>query len=272
MSKIIVFTDPHMVKDGERIIGIDPHARLASGIAHVNRHHRDADLVVITGDLAHRGDVESYARLRALLDGLEIPCRLMLGNHDQRESFAQVFPDSPRDENGFFQQRLEIGGNVLLLLDTLSGPPYGAPAVYHGLLCDRRLDWLDRNLAQAGDRPVYLFMHHPPHDTGFPGMDLIKLRDGERFHDLLARHGTVRHIFAGHVHRTISGSHRGIPFAVFKSPAHQMPMNFDTHDVTVSVDEPASYGIVLLKPQGCLVHVEDYELARPAHSSYVIAG
>ena len=68
-------------------------------------------------------------------------------------------------------------------------------------------------------------------------------------------------MFAGHVHRTISGSYRGLPFSVFKSPVHQQPMSFDSDDHSLSVDEPAAYGIVFLREQGVLVHTEDYEIS-----------
>ncbi|QYA03765.1 phosphodiesterase [Rhizobium sp. B21/90] len=261
MSKIIIFTDLHMVLEGETIIGLDPYQRLSRGIDHVNLHHRDAEFAVMTGDLSHRGSRQSYARLRELLDTLEIPVHLLVGNHDNRENFIAAYPESPRDEHGFIQQRIETENGVMLLLDTLCGPPYVSPDVHAGVLCDNRLAWLKQNLTRAGDRPVYIFMHHPPLDTGFPGMDKIKLRNGEEFYDILAEYGNVRHIFAGHVHRTIGGSHRGIPFSVFKSPVHQQPMVFDTEDTSLSVDEPGAYGIVFLKPQGCLVHVEDYELS-----------
>ncbi len=66
------------------------------------------------------------------------------------------------------------------------------------------------------------------------------------FYDVVKRHGNVLHIFAGHVHRTISGSSRGIPFSVFKSPVHQQPMPFDAPDASLSVDEPAAYGIAVM--------------------------
>ncbi|HWA50208.1 MAG TPA: phosphodiesterase [Dongiaceae bacterium] len=261
MTRLIIFTDLHMLPEGGRIIGLDPFARLLRGVEHVNRHHADATRVICTGDLAHRGDADSYRRLRTVLDRLTVPYSLLIGNHDQRENFRSVFAAAPVDENGFVQQTIDVPEGRLILLDTLNAPPYVFPETYAGLLCDKRLAWLDRQLAGANGRPVYLFMHHPPHDTGFAGMDEIKLKDEDAFYALLERHGNVRHIFAGHVHRTIGGSHRGIPFSVFKSPVHQQPMTFDVKDSSLSVDEPAAYGIVFLKPAGCLVHTEDYEIS-----------
>ena len=295
MSKLIVFTDLHILPEGGRIIGLDPSERLRKGIAHVNLHHPDTHHVLFTGDLTHRGDVASYQRLRALLSELRCPYSLLLGNHDQRENFLTVFPEAPLDSNGFVQQAIDINSDInsdidkglalhtgsgaahdgarLLLLDTLFAPPYNFPDSYSGFLCAQRMDWLAQQLASAGKRPVHIFMHHPPHATGFVGMDAIALRNGEAFYELLLRHGNVRHIFAGHVHRTISGTNHGIAFSVFKSPCHQQPMPFAAEDTTLSVDEPGAYGIVLLRPHGVLVHTEDYEIASPGTSGYrVVSG
>ena len=52
MTKLIIFTDLHMVPEGTTIIGLDHYQRLAAGIEHVNRYHADADRVIFTGDLA----------------------------------------------------------------------------------------------------------------------------------------------------------------------------------------------------------------------------
>ncbi|MDK1377051.1 MULTISPECIES: phosphodiesterase [unclassified Sinorhizobium] len=262
MTKFIIFTDLHMVPEGVTIIGLDPYRRLANGIAHVNRYHADADRVIFAGDLAHGADRPSYERLKAILDELVPPAAMMIGNHDRREVFLDVFSGTATDENGFVQQVIDFADCRAVLLDTLFAPPYDYPVSHAGHLCQRRLAWLDRQLAEAGARPVLIFMHHPPHVTGFTSIDMIRLINGQEFYALVKRHGNVRHIFAGHVHRTISGSSRGIPFSIFKSPVHQQPMPFDTPDASLSVDEPAAYGIILVTDDGVLVHTEDYEIAR----------
>lgn len=261
MTKLILLTDLHMVPEGHRIIGLDPYQRLEAGIDHINRHHADADRLVVTGDLAHHGDELSYRRLKTLLDRLVPPLSITIGNHDQRPVFQNVFGDAARDENGFVQSVIDLPDCRLVVLDSVALATYGSPHDHAGLLCPARLAFLERSLAEANGRPVLLFLHHPPHETGFSGMDAIRLRDEDAFYAAIERHGGVRHIFAGHVHRTISGSHRGIGFSVFKSTVHQQPMPFDTPDTSLSVDEPAAYGIALVTRDGILVHTEDYEIA-----------
>lgn len=261
MTKILVFTDLHMLPEGHTIIGLDARARLVQGLAHAARVHPDADRVILTGDLTHFGDEASYRRLKQALDGYPIPISMTLGNHDERRMFRSVFPEVAVDENGFVQEVIDFPDIRCLVLDTLIDLPRDHPDHSKGVLCPARIAWLERELLEAGDKPVLIFLHHPPHDTGFKGMDAIKLQNGEALHDLLARFSNVRHIIAGHVHRTISGSHRGIPFSVFKSPLHQQPMPLDISDTSSSVDEPGAYGILVVTPDGLLVHTEDFEVA-----------
>ena len=97
-AKIIILSDIHILPDGGRIIGIDPSERLELAIAHINRTQADADLCIITGDLTHKGDPESYAILRHLLSGLTIPVKILIGNHDNRANFRAAFPDADTDQ------------------------------------------------------------------------------------------------------------------------------------------------------------------------------
>lgn len=255
MSMIVVLTDLHYTPAPPED-GPDPDARLAACLSHAARAVPEADLLVVTGDLTDTGDRASYMRLRARLKEAHLPVRLMIGNHDHRETFAEVFEQEGCDEAGFVQGIQDLGDTRLIFLDTLFAPPYDYPASHCGWMCDTRLAWLDRQLAAAPGR-VVIFMHHPPHDVGLRAMDYLKLRNGRAFHDLIARHGTLAHLVCGHVHRVISGSHRGVPFSVFKSPMMQMPLDFHTLDFEAECDDPPALGIIRLTPEAVLIHSED---------------
>jgi len=221
------------------------------------KHQSDADCVIITGDLTHKGDIASYQRLRELLIPLKLPTHLLLGNHDQRENFLTVFPETPTDPNGFIQNVIDTPDVRLVLLDTLFGPPYEYPASHAGQLCEKRLNWLEQALTESG-KPCVILMHHPPMETGFAAMDPIMLRDSDAFYDVVKRAGTVRHLICGHVHRTISGTNRGLSYSMFKSFVGQMPLNFETTDTKIEVHEPPAYGVLLPTPAGIIVHYEDF--------------
>ena len=77
--------------------------------------------------------------------------------------------------------------------------------------------------------------------------------------DLLAS-GPVTHVFAGHIHRTITATVDGLPMTVFKSPCHQMPMVLGAEGSGHSVPEPGAYGILTTRGPNVVVHFEDFTL------------
>ncbi len=256
--KVVVFTDLHMLSLGKTILDMDPAERLSAAIGHINRTVSDAAHVIVTGDLTHWGNRSAYLRLRDTLTELKAPLTLTLGNHDRRAAFLEIFPDAARDENGFIQTVLDIGGYRLIVLDSLDDSGAENPPVHSGVLCEQRLEFLDRELNAAKNKPVVIFMHHPPHQVGFVGMDRIRLRNGDAFYTLIEKHGNVKQLICGHVHRSISGAHRGVPFAVFKSTVDQQPFDFEITDTKLSVKEPGEFGVLLLGEHGVTVVGEDF--------------
>ena len=116
--KIIQITDLHLVPKGRSLFENDPGVRLEACIADIAANHADADLCVITGDLAHHGEHGAYIRLREALEALPVPVRLVIGNHDARDEFLQVFPEEPTDADGFVQSFIDTDAGRLLVLDT----------------------------------------------------------------------------------------------------------------------------------------------------------
>lgn len=260
MKKLLVMTDIHITGHDERIIGLDTYDRFCTTRDAALRDHGDADALILMGDLCHHGLPDTYARLAAALEPVPMPVVPMIGNHDRRDAFLAQFPDAPQTSAGHIQSHSRFGDHDVITLDTLDGPPY--PAGHHsGRLCPDRLDWLRDALVRTDGRKTLVFAHHPPFDTGIVGMDQIKLRNGPDLLDLLVDHGNC-HLFCGHIHRTISGSARGVPYTMFKSTGHQAPLDLTTIDSSLSVDEPPAYGLLLLMPDGVAAHSEDVGLNR----------
>lgn len=256
--KFIHLTDLHLVAPGGLLWGLDPLARLHAAIDDIARLHRDAAFCVITGDLTERGDVAAYEALKHALEQLPMPVHLLLGNHDDRISFATVFG---LPAHGFQQEHVVHGSHHVITLDTLKGPPSSA-----GRLDGPRLAWLGQELAAAGGEPVLLFMHHPPFAIGHPLMDLIMLDERAEFSEAIAGH-SIRHIFFGHAHRQISGQWRGIPFSALPSLNHQLPLVSDAVP-TIYSDEPPAYATKLLHNDATIVHSDCYLNRRPAVMSH----
>ncbi len=252
MAKILALTDLHLTGGGERIIGLDPLARFRETLDHAVRHHGDADRMILMGDLTHNGRPAAYRDLKAALSDVPMPITWMLGNHDDRAAFLEVFPEAAVTGTGHVQEAIDLDGCRILTLDTLDGPPYYEDH-HGGLLCAERLAWLDRHLRPG---PTVVFTHHPAVPVGLPGMDAIRLANGEALLSRLADLGPV-HLFSGHIHRTIAGSTRGLPWTVFKSTCHQAPLDLGTADSALSVSEPSGYGVILLDGPEVIVHHAD---------------
>jgi Icc protein len=249
--KLIQITDIHLVKPGKKLFDTDPGERLRLCLADIARCHADADLVVVTGDLAHNGEPAAYQALREALEAFPVPTHLLIGNHDDRRNFRACFPKAPVDAEGFVQSAVDTPVGRLLFLDT------NEPGTHEGRYCERRRNWLARQCDEAKGGRLYLFMHHPMGRIAYRPMDELGLANRDAFHDILRGHD-IRHIFAGHVHRPISGSWSGIPFSTLRGLNHQVWLDFSVADGIPSSLEPPAYAIILIDDDDVVVHLHDF--------------
>ena len=71
-------TDLHLVAPGQSLYGLDPAERLRAAVHSICRRHgpdaaAPAAFAVITGDLAHLGEVAAYESLADIIKGLPFP-------------------------------------------------------------------------------------------------------------------------------------------------------------------------------------------------------
>lgn len=253
--KLIHISDIH-IHDRE-ILGQDPILNFLACLAHIETHHRDTDRVVITGDLTHHGQRGSYERLRAFVDASPFNPRLMIGNHDDRTTFREVFPEVPTDANGYVQYTEDTPAGRFLYLDTM------ASGTHAGRYGPDRQAWLSGELARARAEavPVYLFMHHHPCPVGARSADMIGLIEGPSVRLLLKEYrDVVRHVFFGHCHFTLSGSVCGIPMSAPRSTNHpNAPDLVDRGAIGYGPLAP-SYNVVLIEDDTTVVHTIDFLL------------
>ena len=245
--KLVVFSDPHITCD-RLIHGRSPGKWLRRAVDHAAQHHADAAGCVILGDLTDGGGREEYLALKEALAGLPLDCRLMLGNHDDRGNFLDVFAGAALDGNGFVQSAFDLGALRCILLDTLS-PGEGA-----GSLDGGRLEWLAAAL-EASDRPCLVFLHHPPIITGSPGFDGIGLKQRAAFKALMGEHRQrVAGLFFGHCHMAIAGTVAGVPAFGVRSLVCQSLPNFLDGRFLNAPGLPPAYGLILVRDGELTVH------------------
>ena len=139
------------------------------------------------------------------------------------------------------------------MLDTV------VPGASHGELRPPQLDWLDRVLSAAPDKPTLIGMHHPPFTCGITHMDEIALRDPQGLAAIIARHRQVVRIVCGHHHRPIFAAFAGTVVSVAPSIAHQVELTFD----------PAAPGALNFEPPAYHLHRWTPDHGMVTHMAYV---
>ncbi|TCJ94246.1 phosphodiesterase [Nocardia alba] len=173
------------------------------------------DVILVTGDITDSGTPEQYAQARqALLGGgsSDIPVYLLPGNHDDRANFRTGLlgePAATTPVNSVYR----VGALTVIMLD--SSIP-GEPA---GLLGEDTFDWLRATLAEAGDGPVLIALHHPPKRVHSPVVDVIALTDPSRLAAVVAGDPRIVGILTGHAHAAIATTFAGKPMITCPSTA-----------------------------------------------------
>lgn len=258
--KFVILTDPHFVPRGEPLFGLDPQANLGRAVEVINRDHPDIAFVIMLGDLTHRGEREAYASIAETLAPLKAPLIPMTGNHDLRSRLCEGLPQTDRDPGGFVQALRVFDDASILTLDTLDEDG-GSSA---GYLCEERLSFMEKSLGEAPvDRPLLMFQHHPPFDTGLPAMDRIKLRNPDEEWAVIARTRRPDYLFMGHVHRPISGLWRGIPFHIQRGVSHQVAFEFGGSDGLAGSHEGPDYALVEVGAGGIVIHARPFNYEGP---------
>ncbi len=207
---VVHLSDIHI---GKHIDGVEAH--LLRVIAETNALR--PDLVVITGDIVNQGlDASLQPKARALLERIQAPVAIVLGNHDIGfrsfvgaqygagwENFARTF-------HAFLEFEIDLGGYRFVGFD--SGPSTLSPRILtRGLAPStlRSLRALINAAATDGSRGVVLFSHAPsravltgatPATGGtFGHMQKGRVEFERLLLDAAARGQRVLHL-AGHTH------------------------------------------------------------------------
>jgi Icc protein len=202
---LALLSDTHVPGDRQNgYRGMNPweHLRMAAPQVAAAR----PDGVVICGDLARlEGREQDYRELRSLLEPVSAvaPVYVAPGNHDDRVNLLKVFPERPgrpAPVEGRLVTVVEHEALRVVVLDSLLYVNQVA-----GLLGRAQRAWLSSFLPQVADRPVVLFVHHPPTD------DDGDLLDGDRLLGLVRPHPHVKALFHGHAHVWSIGSRDRLP-------------------------------------------------------------
>lgn len=209
---ILHLSDVHAT-EGELLYGsVDGLERLERVGEYAAASGITPELVIVTGDLAERGNSGAYPEidraLRRLEGSLGSPVLTVLGNHDD--------PIAARVLTGHADghARVEHVGRLrVMLLDSSSGSLDAA-----------QLDLVRTTLREPFGLGTVIALHHAPLGSPLPTLAHAGLAHPERLLDALDG-GDVRIVLAGHFHHALSATLRGIPVSVGPSLAYHQVMN-----------------------------------------------
>lgn len=241
-TRIIQMTDLHVMVDPQaEVKGICTRARFDKVWAAVRAHQSAAAQLVISGDLTHDEQRETYQTLRQAFGDWLPKLRVLPGNHDERNLMREVFSDRVQVVAGRNTFVDAVGGWKLIGLDS------HVPGELRGELGSEQLQWLDQQLASGPTVPVCLFLHHPPISMHSPWMDAIGLTDSGEFLMLVRRYPSVRFISCGHVHHERTENTGAL--SVYTTPSTGVQFCPQTGELEVDIVSPG-YRIFDLEPDG----------------------
>lgn len=248
---IAQISDLHLRTDGRLLKGkVDTVAALGAGIEHLNKLSPRPDLVLATGDLVNKAHKQDYKTMAREFERLEMPVYVIPGNHDDRDMMREYFADKGylSESSPFLHYVLDDYPLRLIGLDTKREGHDG------GQMCDARLDWLEKTLSAAPERPTMIFMHHPPFITGIGFMDTLEFIGARKMEGIVKGQPQVAGVVCGHIHRPISVAWGGTIACASPSLVFQMTLDLTPDAPPSFMLEPAACPIVLWNEDHGLIY------------------
>ncbi|MBM3604168.1 MAG: phosphodiesterase [Alphaproteobacteria bacterium] len=203
------------------------------------------DLVVITGDTVNDARAEEYDVLAEVLAGLNVPCVIIPGNHDNRVHLRRLVPHQAYADPELLHHLWQCDHVRVLALDSLS------PGEVGGRLLAPQLDWLADQLTRPFDGHTLVALHHPPCAAAMGTLDGPILIEGHlALRDLLDSQDRPATVLCGHLHRPFTARFGHTLVSAATSTAFQFALDLQAEDEPPTAPEPFHYNIHILGADG----------------------
>ena len=247
--RIVQLSDPHIeAPERQPVLGRNTITQLQDAVHAINTLSPVPDFVILTGDQTNDEANDSFEQVKQVLGRLQMPCHLVLGNHDARTPFRRIMlgEDTPSSDRYYYT--VKQNGYRFIILDTLD------EGKVTGLMDKSQLDWLEAELAEAEELFTVICMHHPPISVGVDWMDALILQEPERLLRIFDASPCLKLVLCGHVHHPFQIQHND--FTILTAPAIsvqfcKVPLPPPTEKpYTLFTDAPPAFRIVDLSPEG----------------------
>ncbi len=209
--RFAIISDPHLYSGKDHVFD----RQLEDAVAQTNALKTQPDFVLITGDVAHQGEVDQMVKGKAILSKLKAPIKSIPGEHDWYLDMGQAWRGAFGTETWSFDHKGVhfIGMNSILVPDFWTAAkltpaqrrdwfmPLNSPVPGVWGVGEQQLDWLAKDVAKvSADTPVVIFTHSPLWDY-YPRWN-FQVSDSKQIRDILGKFVNVM-AFHGHVHHTV---------------------------------------------------------------------
>ena len=199
-------SDTHLLS----LAGNDPVARqradnLERCITTINNMPTQPQAVIHTGDMinfapANTKGANDYGLAREILSALKAPFYPTPGNRDSRSHLVQQFvaPEFVARNAPFCQYRVVLDDFDLVCVDTKSATRN------IGASCPDRVAQIDELLRLDENKPVFIFMHHPPAriEALKNPLQFESIEQANALTQIFDKYDNIVRILCGHTHRS----------------------------------------------------------------------
>jgi Icc protein len=254
--RIAHISDFHLpTKPGQRVNDALPDANLIEAATVLKKQAPKPELIVLGGDMLEEGQKGNYEAIAELFKDIQVPLHTVVGNHDDLKALKK----SPLVEKGknYSGYGSFDHGNIHFVLLNTAGT--GKPS---GNIEEEQLLWLSEDLWINHDKPVLIFMHHHPIDSGIPWLDKMKLENADAFWDIVPPYSkNILGIFFAHLHIQISTTVRGVLVTSPPAVCFQYAGNIEASKSELSSEQP---GFNLIDVEDRQVKVRTVRFAPPS--------
>lgn len=184
-----------LANEESEIYGINPFSLLNNLIESI-RLIEDIDCIIITGDIANRGDYEAYIFVNNLLKEMNCPIYWLQGNHDLSEVMLQVSNKvTIKSDKSFIIKNTKF----ILLQSVMRDEGDLSTNKARGYLFDYEMSFLKRELEENNFDNCVVALHHPPVLSN-SWADRRILDNRLDFINLLEKFPKVKLVLYGHQH------------------------------------------------------------------------
>ena len=206
-KSFIQISDSH-IDDDKLVMGVDSQANLSAIVSMISQ--KNCDALLISGDLTHRGTLESYQKLKTILKPIETEIYVLPGNHDDFSNLSQIFNQSSLCN-------FIIGCWEVITIDSVQAGKVS------GRLNDEQLHSLSQQISLSSAKYIALCLHHPPVSMESDWDDEMSLENPDDLFDVIDQYDNIKAVMWGHAHQCSEFNRKGVK--LFSCPSTALQFN-----------------------------------------------